>query len=105
VIARNAVDGLADLAGIDVERGSDFQFETLAVEIFGDGLSEVSHAQHGDIHLRRAVEDSADVFDEHLHVVPFLRIARKADQHQVAPDLHGRDAVDGRPPGGAKKRP
>ena len=42
MIARNAVDGLADLAGIDVERGGDFQFETLAVEIFGDGAELLS---------------------------------------------------------------
>ena len=41
-----------------------------------------------------AVEDVADEIDEHLHVVALLRVARKADEHQVAAHLHRRDAVD-----------
>ena len=96
MVARDAVDGLADLLGIDVEGSRDLQLEPLAVEIFGDGLSQVSHAQHGDVHLRGAVEYLADVLDEHLYVVSLFRIARKAYEHQVAAHLHGRDAVDAR---------
>ena len=96
MVARDAVDRLADLFGVDVERRGDLQLEPLAVEVFGDGLSQVSHAQHGDVHLRGAVEYLADVLDEHLYVVSLFRIARKAYEHQVAAHLHGRDAVDAR---------
>ena len=94
MVAGNAVDGRGDFRGIDVECGRDLQIQPLAVEIFGDGLPQMAHAQHGDIHRRRTVEDTADVVDQHLHVVALLRVARKPDQHQVAPHLHGRDAVD-----------
>ena len=96
VVAGNAVDGLAHLLGVDVEGGRDFQIEPLAVEVLGDGLAQMAHTQHGDVHRRRAVENLADVFDEHLHVVALLRVAREADEHQVAAHLHGRDAVDAR---------
>ena len=71
-----------------------FSLSPLAVEIFGDGLAQMAHAQHGDVHGRGAVEDAADVLDQHLHVIALLRVAREADQHQVAAHLHGRDAVD-----------
>ena len=54
----------------------------------------MAHAQHGDVHGRGAVEDAADVLDQHLHVIALLRVARETDQHQVAAHLHGRDAVD-----------
>ena len=94
MVARDAVDRLADLFGVDVERRGDLQLEALAVEILGDGLAEVSHADDGDVGHRVAVEDVADEIDEHLHVVALLRVAREADQHQVAAHLHGRDAVD-----------
>ena len=94
MVARDAVDRLADLFGVDVERRGDLQLEPLAVEIFGDGLAQMAHAQHGDVHGRGAVEDAADVLDQHLHVIALLRVAREADQHQVAAHLHGRDAVD-----------
>ena len=94
MVARNAVYRLADLRGVDVERGGDLQFQAAAVEILGDGLAEVSHADDGDVGHRVAVEDVADEIDEHLHVVALLRVARKADEHQVAAHLHRRDAVD-----------
>ena len=38
----------------------------------------------------------ADEIDEHLDIVALLRVARKPDEHQVAPHLYGRDAVNAR---------
>lgn len=84
---------MTDLFRVHVERGHYFQIQPLAVKITGDGLTEVSHPYHGDVHRRRTVEDAVDEIYQYLDVIPFFRIARKAYQHQVAAHLYGRDAL------------
>ena len=65
----------------------------MAIEIFGQGLSQVSHADHADIDDVTGIENLADEIDEDLHVISLFGIAREADQHQIAAYLHGCNTV------------
>ena len=94
MVARNVVDRSIHFCGIDVERDRDPQLQALPVEIFGDGLPQVTHTDYGDVHRAFAVEDVADKIDQHLYVVAFLGIAREPDQHQIPTHLHSRNAVN-----------
>ena len=56
-------------------------------------MSQMPHADYGYVHRMPAVENLAYEIHQHLDVVPLFRIARKADKHQITPDLYGRNSV------------
>ena len=94
MVARNIVYRMADLLRVDIECRRDAEFQLLAVEVFSNRLTEVTHTDYGDIHIVLAVKYIVDKVNQHLYVVPLFCVAREADEHQITTYLHRRNAVN-----------